>query len=61
MGQGLSSHRGRVCQEERGLAGRSKGVKARERIDGRRGSQDTLEAVHQLVESSGVEGWGQQL
>lgn len=58
MGQGLSSHPGRVCQEERGLAGRSKGVKAKERIDGRRGSQDTLEAVHQLVESSESGGVG---
>lgn len=61
MGQGLSGQQGRVCQEERGLAGRSKGVKARERIDGRRGSQsdgDTQEAVHQLGESSESGGVG---
>lgn len=39
MGQGLRGHLGRVCQEERGLAGRSKRVKVRERIDGGKGSQ----------------------
>lgn len=65
MGQGLRGHLGRVCQEERGLAGRSKRVKVRERIDGRRGSQsdgDTQEVVASasgVLESGG--GRGQQL
>lgn len=61
MGQGLRGHPGRVCQEERGLAGRSKRVKVRERIDGRRGSQsdgDIQEVVASAVESSESGGVG---
>lgn len=54
MGQGLRGHLGRVCQEERGLVGRNKGVKVREKIDGRRGSQSDGDTQEMVASASGV-------